>query len=79
MTDGGLDPVSVGAAAAKHLFSVEDGEIKTCTTRLMWGGLRWISDLWGVHPLMDGRIEKTLIRRGVFRMLRDWKTPDTKA
>lgn len=74
MTDGSIDPTTVGgaAAAAKLLFSFMKGDIKPCTMRPEWTGIPYLSDRMGYHPMENGKFHKRLIRKGLIRQLREW-------
>jgi hypothetical protein len=78
MTDGGIDPVVVGAgavtAAAKLIFSFKNGDIKPCTMRPEWSGIPYLSDRFGYHPMPDGKFHHRLLRKGIIREIREaWR------
>jgi hypothetical protein len=70
-----VDPVtgSAAIAAAKMLFSFARGDIKPCTMRPEWTGIPYLSDRLGYHPMPDGRFHHRLMRKGLIRVIREWR------
>jgi hypothetical protein len=68
-----VDPVTGGTVVtdAKLMFSFAQGDIKPCTMRPEWGGIPYLSDRHGYHPMPDGRFHHRLMRKGLIRVLRE--------